>query len=32
MKTIIIILVVQLLGLVLWKPIGDAAKRGDADD
>lgn len=32
MKMILIILAVQLLGLAIWKPIGDAAKRGDADD
>ena len=32
MKMILIIPAVQLLGLAIWKPIGDAAKRGDADD
>lgn len=32
MKTFLIILAVQLLGLAIWKPIGDAAKRGDADE
>lgn len=32
MKTILIILAAQLVALAIWKPIGDAAKRGDAHD
>ena len=32
MKMTLIILAVQLLGLLLWQPLGRAAKRGDADD
>lgn len=31
MKTSMIILAVQLLALLLWIPLGQAAKRGDED-
>lgn len=32
MKILIAWLIAQVLGLLLWQPLGLAAKRGDEDD